>query len=320
MAKTLFDFCHARDCMELLTQWDYRANLPLTPQTIFHGSRKSVWWQCEKDHHWRASVNSRTSGKTNCPYCSGRIAWPGETDLASWFPALAKEWHPTKNLPLTPDHVLPGSERKVWWRCKKGHEWCVSVQARTLDGTGCPVCAGRKILAGENDMASRFPEIASEWHPTKNGNLQPTQISPVSKRRVWWICPRGHEYLSAVGMRTMRKSGCPYCAGKKVLAGFNDLATTYPQIAAQWHPNLNGALTPQMVTAGSHKKAWWICTEGHVWKAFIYSRTGKHQRGCPVCAGVVNEKRRARYESMASETDRSGSGENRVNLTKEDTR
>ena len=390
MAKTLFDFCHARDCMELLTQWDCRANLPLTPQTIFHGSRKSVWWQCEKGHHWRASVNSRTSGKTNCPYCSGRIAWPGETDLASRFPALAKEWHPTKNLPLTPDHVLPGSERKVWWRCslghewqaeirsrthgcgcpvcanrvavagindlasqfpeldqewhptkngkltpqnvtpgtrkkvwwrcKKGHEWCVSVQARTLDGTGCPVCAGRKILAGENDMASRFPEIASEWHPTKNGNLQPTQISPVSKRRVWWICPRGHEYLSAVGMRTMRKSGCPYCAGKKVLAGFNDLATTYPQIAAQWHPNLNGALTPQMVTAGSHKKAWWICTEGHVWKAFIYSRTGKHQRGCPVCAGVVNEKRRARYESMASETDRSGSGENRVNLTKEDTR
>ena len=117
MAKTLFDFCHARDCMELLTQWDCRANLPLTPQTIFHGSRKSVWWQCEKGHHWRASVNSRTSGKTNCPYCSGRIAWPGETDLASRFPALAKEWHPTKNLPLTPDHVLPGSERKVWWRC-----------------------------------------------------------------------------------------------------------------------------------------------------------------------------------------------------------
>lgn len=249
MAKTLFDFCHARDCMELLTQWDCRANLPLTPQTIFHGSRKSVWWKCEKDHHWRASVNSRTSGKTNCPYCSGRIAWPGETDLASRFPALAKE-----------------------------------------------------------------------WHPTKNGNLQPTQISPVSKRRVWWICPRGHEYLSAVGRRTMRKSGCPYCDGKKVLAGFNDLATTYPQIAAQWHPNLNGALTPQMVTAGSHKKAWWICTEGHVWKAFIYSRTGKHQRGCPVCAGVVNEKRKARYESMAPETDRSGSGENRVNLTKEDTR
>lgn len=50
---------------------------------------------------------------------------------------------------------------------RKGHEWCVSIQSRTLDGTGCPVCAGRVILPGENDMASQFPGIAQEWHPTK---------------------------------------------------------------------------------------------------------------------------------------------------------
>ena len=99
----------------------------------------------------------------------------------------------------------------------------------------------------------------------------------------------------------MRNSGCPYCAGKKVLAGFNDLATTEPEIAAQWHPALNGALTPRMVTAGSHKKVWWLCAEGHVWKAAIYSRTGKQRRGCPVCSGVVNGKRRERYEKMLTE-------------------
>lgn len=371
MGETLSAFCHARDCTELLAQWDRQANLPLTPETIPYGSTKKVWWQCEKGHCWQVTVNNRTSSHTDCPYCSGRAAWPGETDLASRFPELAREWHPTKNLPLTPECVLPGSEkkvwwrcglghvwratihsrtdgcgcpvcanravapgindlasqfprlakewhptkngtltpqkvtfgtkRKVWWRCEKGHEWCVSVQSRTLDGTGCPVCAGRVILPGENDMASQFPRIAQEWHPTKNGPLLPSQVTPSCKRRVWWLCPQGHEYVAAVGMRTMRNSGCPYCAGKKVLAGFNDLSTTELEIAAQWHPTLNGSLTPQMVTAGSHKKVWWICAEGHVWKATIYSRAGKQRRGCPVCAGVVNGKRRARYEKMLAE-------------------
>ena len=85
------------------------------------------------------------------------------------------------------------------------------------------------------------------------------------------------------------------------MAGFNDLATTHPKIAAQWHSGLNGQLTPQMVTAGSHKKVWWICVEDHVWKAVVYSRTGKQQRGCPVCAGTVNGKRRIRYENMLAE-------------------
>ena len=371
MGESLSAFCHRQNLTTLLAQWDAQANLPLTPETIPFGSTQKVWWQCEKGHRWQVTVNNRTSSHTDCPYCSGRAAWPGETDLASRFPELAREWHPTKNLPLTPECVLPGSEikvwwrcglghvwratihsrtdgcgcpvcanravalgvndlasqfpnlaqewhptkngaltpqevtfgtkRKVWWRCEKGHEWYVSVQSRTLDGTGCPVCAGRVILPGENDMASQFPEVAQECHPTKNGPLLPSQVAPSCKRRVWWLCPQGHEYVAAVGMRTMRNSGCPYCAGKKVLAGFNDLTTTEPEIAAQWHPTLNGSLTPQMVTAGSHKKVWWLCAEGHVWKAVIYSRAGKQRRGCPVCAGVVNGKRRERYEKMLTE-------------------
>lgn len=84
-------------------------------------------------------------------------------------------------------------------------------------------------------------------------------------------------------------TGCPYCTNKKVLAGFNDLATVEPRIAAEWHPTLNGSLTPEMVTAGSRKKVWWECPLGHVWKAAIYSRTGKKKCGCPVCAGKARK-------------------------------
>lgn len=371
MGDSLYVFCQREGLTDLLSQWDDQANLPFTLETIPYGSTKSVWWKCKKGHRWQVTVNNRTSSHTDCPYCSGRAAWPGETDLASRRPDLLKEWHPTKNLPITPDTVLPGSEkrvwwrcsqghewrarirsrvdgcgcpvcanravrtdindlasqfpalagewhpdkngsltprdvtfgtkRKVWWRCAKGHEWCVSVQSRTLDETGCPVCAGRVVVPGENDMASQYPDVAAEWHPTKNGTLLPSQVTPTCKRRVWWLCPLGHEYTAAVGMRTKQDSGCPYCAGKRVLEGFNDLATTRPEIAAQWHPTLNGLLTPQMVTAGSHKKVWWVCTVGHIWKAVIYSRAGKQKRSCPVCAGVVSGKRKIRYEKMLEE-------------------
>lgn len=136
------------------------------------------------------------------------------------------------------------------------------------------MCAGKAVLLGENDLASRFPAIAGEWHPTQNGPLTPNRVSASSNKKVWWRCPLGHSYQAVVAARTTGGSGCPYCAGRKVLAGFNDLAYRFPAIAAQWYFPLNGALTPEMVTAGSRRKVWWECPSGHIWKAVIYSRAG----------------------------------------------
>ena len=86
-----------------------------------------------------------------------------------------------------------------------------------------------------------------------------------------------------------------------MLPGFNDLATVEPQVAAQWHPTLNGALTPEMVTAGSHTKVWWQCPDGHIWKAIIYARAGPQKTGCPVCAGNVKTQRMERYTAALRE-------------------
>ena len=73
--------------------------------------------------------------------------------------------------------VLAGSHKKVWWTCLKGHEWQTTVVARTR-GSGCPVCANQVILSGYNDLLSIDPELASEWHPTKNGELKPDMVAP----------------------------------------------------------------------------------------------------------------------------------------------
>jgi len=201
--------------------------------------------------------------------------------------SLLAEWDAGRNYPLTPRDVSFGSTQRVWWRCEKGHSWQAIVSSRAGGGCGCPVCAGKIVIPGINDLASHFPLLAAEWHPTENGSLSPEQVTPFSNRRVWWQCGRGHAWIAAVAARTKEKSGCPYCTGRRVLPGYNDLATEYPQIAAQWCVPLNGELTPQHVTSGSKKKVWWVCPGGHVWRAVIYSRTGDGC-GCPVCAGKTN--------------------------------
>lgn len=275
---------------DIAAQWHPTQNGDRTPDSVSAGSHAKVWWLCGQGHEWRASVKSRAAG-TGCPICANRVLLPGRNDLATTHPELARQWHPTKNDGAMPCDLMAGSRRKVWWRCARGHEWRAAVYSRTSMHAGCPVCAGKIVVPGENDLASRFPDIAVQWHPERNGNLTPGDITAYSNRRVWWRCPMGHEYQAVVGARVTRGMDCPYCAGQRVLPGFNDLGTLEPKLAAEWHPALNGALTPEMVTVGSHKKVWWECPEGHVWSAVVYSRTGQKKTGCPVCAGRERKPR-----------------------------
>ena len=254
------------------------------PDAVAPYSHREVWWRCLQGHEWKAGVNSRVCG-SGCPYCSNRIVKPGENDLCTTNPVLAVQWHTQRNGSLTPQSVVAGSHRKVWWQCENGHEWQASILSRS-QGAGCPVCSGKLVVAGENDLASAYPDIAAQWHPERNGALLPTHVTPYSNRSVWWLCELGHEYRAAIAGRTHMRSSCPYCTGRKVLIGFNDLAYKEPLLCTQWFQELNGTLTPQMVTVSSHKKVWWRCSEGHTWKAVISSRTGARRHGCPFCAGT----------------------------------
>ena len=272
-------------------QWHPTKNGDLTPDQVQPYSARRVWWQCEKGHEWCATITSRVKESSGCPICANRTILAGVNDLATLAPAIAAEWHPTKNGALTPQTVGAGSHKRVWWQCAKGHEWRAEISSRASGGCGCPVCNGGLVVPGENDLATVSPTLASEWHPTRNGELTPEQVRAQSNRAVWWRCDKGHEWKVSINARTQLGTGCPYCANKKVLAGFNDLATLEPKIAAQWDPELNGALTPQMVSKGSRRKVWWRCADGHVWLARVDSRTGPTKSGCPVCAGTVGEKR-----------------------------
>jgi len=260
---------------DVADEWHPTKNDDLVPDDVTYGSGKKVWWICKREHEWIARVADRTSG-SSCPYCSNRAVGFGN-DLLTKIPTLAKQWHPTKNGKLTPDKVHYQSHSKVWWICDKGHEWETTVKVRAR-GANCPFCSHRYASEDYNLQISH-PEITLEWHPTLN-ILKPHNVTPASEKRVWWLCSRGHEWESTVKNRTTARTGCPYCAGKKVSLD-NCLATLYPDVASEWHPNKNENQTPYDLTYGSAKKVWWLCDRGHEWIASVKHRT--NGRGCPMC-------------------------------------
>jgi len=205
---------------------------------------------------------------------------PGQS-LADKFPDIAKQWHPTRNGALTPAQIMPASNAKTWWRCRDGHEWEATVAGRTSGGSGCPVHAGRQVVMGVNDLATRFPDIAAQWHPTRNCHHTSDDIVAGSATRVWWRCEHGHEWEAAVNNRTSRGSGCPVCAGKKPLTEDTTLAAQLPELAAQWHPPNNGDLRPDQVGVTTGQKVWWECPTGHVYQAGVAARV--RGIGCPLC-------------------------------------
>ena len=266
-------------------EWHYEKNNGLTPANVSPNSNKKVWWKCSKGHEWQAKIQGRNKG-TGCPYCADRYAVKGVNDLQTVNPALAKEWNYERNNGLTPADVMPNSDKKAWWKCNKGHEWQATISNRN-NGNGCPICSGKKILKGYNDLQTVNPTLAKEWNYEKNNELRPTDVMPNSSKKAWWKCIKGHEWQATIADRN-NGCGCPYCAGKRVLSGFNDLLTTNPKLASEWHPTKNGDLLPTMVSSGSHKKVWWICKTGHEWQAEIANRNAGN--GCPQCAKEKRKK------------------------------
>ena len=129
------------------------------------------------------------------------------------------------------------------------------------------------------------PIMMKEWNYERNNSLGffPENFSIGSGQKVWWVCEKGHEYESIINSRK-RGSGCPYCAGKKALRGFNDFESKYPDLAKEWHPTKNNGLLPSQVTYGSGKKVWWQCDNNHSY--LMCPRDKARSVLCPVCAQV----------------------------------
>lgn len=250
---------------------------------VSYGSIKLAFWICDAhEEPYKARITHKTRGDGICYFCSNKELLLGFNDLATTYPALAEEWHPIKNGTLKPQDITSSfSKHKIWWLGACGHDWDALLSNRIRHNTKCPICCGARTLEGYNDLATLYPEIAREWHPTKNKGLSPNNVSGGTNKKVFWICPNNHDYETSINYRTGRKTNCPICANLKILIGFNDLSTTHPELAKEWHPTKNGTLTPQDIVAGTRRKIWWICSYEHYWYASANDR--KRGQGCPTC-------------------------------------
>ena len=407
---------------ELLKEWDYDKN-DILPTQISATSNAKIWWKCNENHSWKTQIYVRTKMGCGCPYCApyNCKVQEGFNDLATTHPILAKEWDYDKNVGLSPMQFSYGSDQKIWWLCSRGHSYQARIVGRSI-GSNCPICAretqtsfpeqaiyyylqqiasvenrylinknteidvylpeyqigiefdgyyyhhklekkqkdNNKALTAEslgiylirvlecldvadlsdsdtvihyqyasnhyrnlndtiqkiidrinkiastnfsididierdtmkiyeqyivnekkNSLATKNPELAKEWHPTKNGRIKPDMVTYSSAKKIWWLCNKGHDFLATIANRR-RGNGCPYCSDKRVLAGYNDIVTTHPYLLSEWNYRKNNEVTPEMLSFGSNTKVWWICSDGHEWLTDVAHRVSG--RGCPECA------------------------------------
>jgi endogenous inhibitor of DNA gyrase (YacG/DUF329 family) len=138
------------------------------------------------------------------------------------------------------------------------------------------------------------PDLAKEWHPTRNGDLNPRNVTPGSGKKVWWICISGHEWQAHVYSRS-RGSGCPVC-NKPTATDNNETLIMNTDLRKEWHLTQNSGLNLRNLPPGFNEKVWWICEEGHEWQATVKSRM--KDRGCPNCNKNVSRKNSSRTPKL----------------------
>ena len=221
------------------SQWHPDKNGENTPNNFTAGSDKKIWWRCPESclagcpHDYEATIYNRTSNNSGCPFCERKkICVHGS--IVTTHPHIAAEWHPTKNESVVPETVQYGSKIQRWWlcptKCPHGclHEYtCTPLNRCGVNKANCPFCCNQQICI-HSSIAFTHPDLSKEWHPTKNGTLEPSHISKGSTKKCWWLCEKGHVYDAVIKNRTSLNSGCPVCKHKTEMKLYEYIKSLFP--------------------------------------------------------------------------------------------
>ncbi len=266
-------------------------NGELDASRIGTGMRSNVWWKCPaKGHVYEATPAARFAGK-GCRFCAGIAAYEGESDLATTHPELFKELASDQPPGVTAATLKSGSNRIANWTCLKNpnHVYPCSPYDRTVRGTGCSYCAGKRVLPGDNDLLTKHPDLAEEWDYEKNYPQRPEQFTSGSNKSFGWICSwnPNHKWDAAINTRS-RGHGCQKCSWVKT--GENDLATqasrdpSKAHLLEDWDYARNTCL-PNEVAFSSSEQYWWKCAKS-LHDSYLAKPSNRWfaYTGCPSCA------------------------------------
>lgn len=245
----------------ILAEWHFEKNRGVCPESV--SVKQNVWWECKGErvnctencdhpHKWWSRIDNRFASdgtrKGGCPFCSRRALCPCQS-LANRYPDLARQFHATKNGSLTPQNVSTQSNKTVVWicssklnctdSCKNAHEWTSTVQDR-VNGRGCPYCSiGGKVFCPCRCLSVQRPDLAGQWHQTRNGSLTPKDVSIGSARRVFWQCGIcSHVYNATIRHRT-NGSGCPKCCINKAEKRLEEILSLHTLVSRYSKPGIS---------------------------------------------------------------------------------
>ena len=274
-------------------EWHPTKNGKLTPDLFAPNSTEKVWWKCPKcGNEWYGSIVNRSNGH-GCNICATekRKLTKKETLLSTRRILDNKicllDWDYDVN-EHGPEYYTNGSGEIVNWKCHIcGFKWKTAIYNRTRDyKNGCPLCSGKTIVSGINDLFTLLPDLMKEWAWEKNKDVDPKKIGIGSHLYAYWKCKKCGYIWKAKIYNRVHGRGCPCCANRVIVRGINDLETTNPKLAKEWHPTLNGSLTPNQVTKGQNIKIWWKCSKcGNEWQDTLNHRSSS-KRACPKCKGL----------------------------------
>lgn len=250
---------------------------------VFVNSGTRMIWKCSINpkHLWVQTVRARIVSGYGCPFCSGNRTLK-EDSLGALYPELLENWAFNDNKKIDPFSISPHSNRIVVWRCERGHERNIEIHRYVVERPKCAKCIRHESL-----LVNKYPEIAVEFHPNLNAGIDLEDLISSAHISVWWQCSRepDHVWQALVSSRVKSKALCPQCKAGGARARHKTLDEHSPELAKQWCYEKNGSNKPSDYTAGSRKKAWWVCPSNpkHVWEAAIYNRALK-SKGCPKCA------------------------------------
>ena len=217
----------------------------------------------------------------------------GKHKLITEFKDLMKEWdwETNNSIGLDPNTIYSSKGIKAHWICSKcGHHFASNIRTRVYKHGGCPKCRAEETIRKRRETyveqrGSVFDtDLIKEWDYEKNDELglDPRKLTIGSSALVWWKCSKcGNSWQAKINNRGINKRGCPYCSNHKIKKGFNDLATTDPDLIKEWD-YVNNTIKPTEVSRGSGKKVYWICPVGHRYEATILHRTNG-KTACPIC-------------------------------------
>lgn len=294
----------------LKSEWSPKNEHPF--ETYTKGSGYLAKWihlcDCGRTHEWDQRISKRYGGQ-NCPKCSGlgksKICYC--KSISHKFPKLALQWHMDNDSKLSPDEILPKSNRVIKWLCDEcGKDWKQKVSLRTRDDkvSPCPFCDS-KGLENCNSISKTNPELVEKWD--SDNNLSPDNIKANSNRNINWMCNKicGNKWVCSP-VRMCEGSKCPCCNDEPVKEDKSDsLAIMYPELTLEWNP-LN-TLSPYDVHSFSGWSVSWICGKcDHEWDEKIYRRVKDNR--CPACSEFSEKERDKntfgfKYPYLAEEWD-----------------